>query len=184
MDYLMLENRDLQSITDQERYYDTARIAAAAALAVIPEQSAIWAYPRDKEDLDATACNMINALLQRIHLAGSILTLSDDQRLLVREAIALYKSYRHEIPQAIPIYPCGLPGYETGIFASGYRYPSCSRIAVWRMDTEEDTIRIPITSREVKILYPLSSAAVVTRGADSVTVKLPERRTAVLLEVL
>jgi len=151
---------------------------------VIPEQSAVWAYPRDKEDLDATACNMINALLQRIHLAGSILTLSDDQRALVKEAIALYKRYRHEIPQAIPIYPCGLPGYETNIFAAGYRYPSCSRIAVWRMDTEEYTIRIPITSREVKILYPSSSAAVVKRDADAVTVTLPKQRTAVLLEIV
>ena len=54
---------------------------------------------------------MVNALLQRIHLSGSITTLSDECFALVKEAIDLYRTYRDEIPEAVPFYPIGLPGY-------------------------------------------------------------------------
>lgn len=48
MDYALLQQHSIQSVTDQTDYRLMAPIAAAAASAVTPEQAAIWSYPLRK----------------------------------------------------------------------------------------------------------------------------------------
>ncbi|MDY2937281.1 MAG: alpha-galactosidase, partial [Fusicatenibacter sp.] len=85
MDYAMLSEHHIQSVTDQEKFAKTAHIAAAAPTAVLPEQSGIWAYPVAKDSREAVVVNMASALLQRLYLSGQILDLDQESVRLVRE---------------------------------------------------------------------------------------------------
>ncbi len=101
MDYAMLSRSHLQSVSDQTNYIRNAPIAAGAPTAVLPEQAAIWSCPIG--NADAVAFNMINALLQRIHLSGKITELSEEAFALVKEGVDVYKTYRDLIPKAFPV---------------------------------------------------------------------------------
>lgn len=184
MDYLMLDNRDLQSLTDQTRHLPTATIAAAASTAVLPEQAAVWVAPRIDADADAVAFGMTSALLQRIHLSGKVLELSEDKLDLLKEGVACYKSYRDEISEAEPFYPLGrIPSYDEKWLCSAYRYPTCSRMTVWRLDADSDTLFVPTACDSVRILYPSNTKCTVTKEDGGINVKLPKPNTAVLLEL-
>lgn len=184
MDYLMLENRDIQSMTDQENYLHIARIAAMASTAVLPEQAAIWAVPRDTEDSDAAAFNMTSALLQRIHLGGTIAALSDESFALVKEGIECYKAIRGEIPTSVPFYPLGnLSCYGSEFFCSAYRYGDRVRMTVWRLSAKEDTLTISGAYESARILYPSNTLGSVALMENSFTVRLPKTNTAMLLEL-
>ena len=185
MDYAMLSVAQLQSVSDQTNYKNNAHISAAASTAVLPEQAAIWAYPMACDDADGTAMNMVNALLQRIHLSGGIMEWSDEQRALVKEAVALYKTIRADIPTAIPFYPLGIPKYTDQWLVSAYRCTDCVRMAVWRMDTDEEAVRIPLPKAQgrVRVLYPSAFDCSATYADGGVKVTLPRRFTAVVIEV-
>ena len=183
LDYLMLAGSDLASVSDQEKYLDVARITAAASTAVLPEQAGCWAFPYDHEDEDAAAFNMVNAMLNRLYLSGNITTLSDGARALVYEGIAVYKSYRHQISMSHPVYPTGLPTYASKLFCSGYRYEDVIRLAVWRLDGDEDTLTVPLANSEAHVLYPSNTQATVSRDNGSLQVQLPKKNTAVLIEI-
>lgn len=185
MDYAMLSQLHLQSLSDQEHYRENAYVAAAASAAVLPEQAAVWAYPLKTEDADAVSMNMANALLQRIHLSGETAWLSDEMFALVKEAIAVYKSVRSDIPKAIPFYPIGIPQYGAPWLCSAYRYPSCIRMTVWRMDGDTDTLKIPLEQPigKVKLLYPFTSNCKLAAKNDSVAVTLPRKYSAIVLEI-
>ena len=185
MDYKMLSLASIQSTSDQTDYKKTARISAAASTAVLPEQGAVWSYPLGTSERNAVIMNMINAMLCRIHLSGKIFAWNEEQMALVKEALSIYKSYRHEIPQAVPFYPLGLPTSSDELFCAAYRYPSCIRLAVWRLDSEKSDIFIPIETHfdSVKIVYPSTGTASVTIAESGINLSLPQKNSAVLIEI-
>lgn len=185
MDYASLSVSHIQSVSDQSEYLINAHIAAASATGVLPEQAAIWSYPRIGEDADAAALNMVNTLLQRIHLSGEIWGWTPEVAATVKEAVALYKQYRLEIPKAIPFYPLGIPQYTDGWLVSAYRYSDCIRMAIWRMDTDEAKKEIPLSDavHSIKLLYPSNSRGEASVTDTGITVSLPKRNTAMLLEL-
>ena len=129
--------------------------------------------------------NMVNALLQRIHLSGQIFGWNEEQMSYVKEAIEVYKSYRHEIPESIPFYPLGIPHASDKVFCSAYKTPSCIRLGVWRMDSESDTVFIPLETEKqnVRERYPVDNGAKIERAPGGINVTLPEKFTAVIVEV-
>lgn len=185
MDYKMLSLLQIQSVSDQTDYRITAHIAAAASTAVLPEQSAVWSYPLSEADKNAVSMNMVNSLLQRIHLSGKIFDWNHEQMSLVKEAIAYYKTYRHDMPLAIPFYPLGIPEFSDKLFCSAYKYPSCLRLGVWRTDSGAESICIPLDTeyKNARIAYPSECAAKVKRTPDGIQVTLPEQFSAVIIEV-
>lgn len=186
MDYAMLEGQHIQSLTDQDRYYITAHIAAAAGTAVLPEQAAIWATPIQSWGLNCAAMNMVNAMMQRMHLSGDVMKWDDETKALVREGVEVYKATRADIDSAIPFYPLGnIPSYEGKWLCTGYKCKDCTRLIVWRLEGESDSLTIPtdFAYENVKILYPSNHKCVIDRGEKSITVTLPENRTAVFLEL-
>lgn len=185
MDYASLSVSHIQSVSDQSEYLINAHIAAAASTAVIPEQAAIWSYPRIGEDENAAAMNMVNALLQRIHLSGEIWGWSPEVMELVKEAVAVYKQYRLDIPNGIPFYPLGIPQYTDDWLVAAYRYSDCIRLAVWRLESDRDTIEIPLkqTVGTVKRLYPSNSSCRTVLTETGINISMPCNNTAVLLEL-
>jgi len=182
MDYAMLQRAHIQSVTDQTDYRKMTVIAAAAPTAVLPEQAAVWSYPLADADADAAAFNMVNAMLQRIHLSGKLTQLSEPAFRAVREGVAVYKTYRHLLPAALPFWPMGLPQVGRPWQALGLRAEGRALVALWRMGDEESTL-LPVRGR-ARILYPTESGACVTACTDGIRIRMPRASTAVLLEII
>ncbi len=160
MDYAMLQQHSIQSVTDQTDYKLMAPIAASAASAVTPEQSAIWSYPLREGDREEVVMNMVNSMLLRIHQSGHLTELSPERFDLVKEGISLYKTYRESIPQMTPYWPLGMPSFESPWLAFYLKDEDDTvYLAVWRMNGSEETIHIPIdyapsTKASVECIYP------------------------------
>jgi len=184
MDYAMLSRGHLQSVSDQTTYTRNSVIAAAAPTAVLPEQSAIWAYPLAEAESDAVAVNMINAMMQRIHLSGKLTGQTEEGLSLIYEGVACYKTFRRELKEAIPFYPLGLPDFHDTWLCLAYRCPERTLMAVWRQDAKEDTVRIPLAEGAyVKVLYPSYAEGCAYKEGGEIVVTLPRPYTAVILEI-
>ena len=186
IDYKQLSILSIQSTSDQTNYIWNANIASKSATAVLPEQSAVWAYPRGEADENTVVMNMVNALLQRIHLSGKIFDWNEDQMAIVKEGIDCYKTYRHEIPLSVPFYPLGIAKQTDPFFCSAFKTPTCVRMAVWRMDSEDDTVFIPVDTeyKNVRVIFPKKNKATVTRVCGGVNITLKDKRSAIILEIL
>lgn len=184
MDYAMLRRAHLQSVTDQTDYKKMVHIAAAAPMAALPEQAAIWSYPLADADADAVVVNMINAMLQRIHLSGKMTQLSDEAFALVQEGVATYKSYRRLLLSAVPHWPLGIPTHGNPFEALEMACEDRTLVAVWRLQAETDTVAMPLSAMgQARVLYPSDSDATVAHKQGELRVTLPRRNTAVLIEI-
>jgi alpha-galactosidase len=180
MEYAMLQRAHVQSVSDQSNYKKMAPIAAAAPTAVLPEQSAIWSYPRAEDDLTAVTFNMVSSMLQRIHLSGALLKLSDEAFAAVREGVAVYKTLRGEIARATPFYPIGLPDYNADWLCLGLKTEKCTLLAVWHREGGAEALDIPLSGK-VRVLYGSECEASV--AGDHLCVELPKPYSAAILSV-
>ena len=111
-DQALLSRLPVQSLTDQQDHRLMPAIAAAAPMAVPPEQGAVWAYPQPGFSAAENAFTLATAMLGRIHLSGRIDLLDGQQRAMVRRAVSVYKTYRHLLPTSTPHWPLGQPGWD------------------------------------------------------------------------
>lgn len=186
MDYAMLQQHSIQSVTDQTDYRLMAAIAAAAASAVTPEQAAIWSYPLREGNREEVVMNMVNSLLLRVHQSGHLAALSPERFALVQEGIALYKTYREKIPHLQPFWPLGMPALSSPWLAFGLRNEHEAWLAVWRMDSDEETMALPIQQVEMMTcMYPLveQSRCQPMLQSQNVSISLPEKMTARLFHL-
>jgi alpha-galactosidase len=186
MDYAMLAHQHIQSLTDQDRYWNTAHIAAAAATAVLPEQAAVWATPIQGWGENSTVMNMINAMMQRMHLSGDAMNWDDATKALAKEGVEVYKATRADINTAIPFYPLGtIPAYDDQWLCTAYRCRDCTRLLIWRLESDDECLTVPtdFAYESVKILYPSNSKCAIERGEGNIRLTLPEKRTAVFVEL-
>lgn len=183
LDYAMLSQHHIQSVSDQEDFRDTAYIAAAAPTAVLPEQAGVWAYPLAESKENETAFNMTSAMLQRIYLSGPITALSEANFALVKEGIRVYKQIRNDIPDAVPFYPLGIPKIGDGIICAAFRCKQCIRMAVWCFDENSKSIEIPLGCSTVKLLYPSNLTVEAHKAKDGIAVKFPAAYTSAIVEI-
>ena len=193
-DHAMLSTAQVHSVTDQTDFRLLPAIAAAAPMAVTPEQSALWAYPGPDMSDDETAFTLASALLGRVHLSGRIDLLRPAQSELTAEALAAYRVLRPHLKSARPHWPLGLPAWRDGWVAlaleSEFSGPA-AHVLVWRRDGEDAEIRLPMPwlrdrrGLDARIVFPASSEAVVAWEQESRTlnVELPQPWSAVLLSV-
>jgi len=187
-DYGMLSIFQLCSSSDQTRYDYYPAIAAGSMGAILPEQLAIWSYPKEGEGAREAAFNMVNALLARIHLSGAIADINDAQRALVKEGVALYKAeIRRDIPRSAPFWPLGWPSIERrdGFMSVGLLNAAERRawLAVWRLESESHSVDLPLAfaaGRNVRVrrAYPASPAQGAAWEGAALRVTLPERLSA------
>jgi alpha-galactosidase len=176
-DYALLSRLQLQSTSDQQNLVRYAPIAAAAPTAVTPEQGAVWAYPRPEDSPDEVAFTMASALLGRIHLSGLLPDLGSEARVLVNEALAVYKDIRADLPHALPSWPLGLPAWDDPWVALALTVPDTTYVTVWRRHSEESTTTLSLphlrgAAVRVDVLYPTNSRAVAGWNQDSAELTL------------
>ncbi|GAA4690223.1 alpha-galactosidase [Promicromonospora umidemergens] len=183
----------VQSVTDQQDYRATPPIAAAAPLALPPEQTGVWASVDGTMDREPLAFSLVTALLARVHLTGRVDTLDAAQRAVVREALAAYRAIRSAVGRSVPVWPLGLPGWRDPWIVQGARDGEHLYLAVWRRggqdDGAPDTLRVPLPGRvadeAVEVLYPRWGGESVTVADDGrvLELKLPALTSARLLRV-
>ncbi|PUB25492.1 alpha-galactosidase [Promicromonospora sp. AC04] len=182
----------VQSLTDQQDFRLVPPVAAAAPLAITPEQAGVWASVEGSMSQEELAFSLVTAMLARIHLAGRIDTLDTGQRAVVREALAVYRALRPAIARSVPVWPLGLPGWRDPWVVLGARDGSDLYLAVSRRGIEPggaDVVRLPLPGLravgEAEVLYPAwhdDSIALADDGR-SLEIKLPAPMTARLLRV-
>lgn len=186
MDYALLQQHSIQSVTDQTDYRLMASIAAAAASAVTPEQAAIWSYPLREGDREEVVMNMVNSLLLRVHQSGHLAELSEERFELVQEGIALYKSFREEIPHLKPFWPLGMPSFSSPWLAFGLRNADKAWLAIWRMDSEQSSVTLPLANViEASCVYPhfAKEPCLPAINKRELIISLPEKQTARLFHL-
>ncbi|MGN0633518.1 MAG: alpha-galactosidase, partial [Oscillospiraceae bacterium] len=144
MDYAMLSRYSIQSTSDQDDYRKYCTIAANAPLALTPEQAAVWSYPMWGGDREQTAFNMINAMLLRIHQSGHLANIDEQSKRLVKSGIAVYKKIRKDIKTALPFWSIGTFSFSDEWVSLGLRCESCAYIAVWRRQSAQSCISLPV----------------------------------------
>ena len=174
MDYAMLSRLQLQSMTDQENYLKVPAILVGASAAVLPEQLAIWTYPKANADEDQASFNMVTAMLCRIHQSGRLDSISPAVLGQVSEGIRVYKEVlRKHIPGSVPFYPLGTSDVtdRNAPLALGMRSSEKAAMAVWRIDGPAIT-KIPWTG-EAKLLYPTNLGIKVSTADGQLVVEFP-----------
>ena len=183
MDYAMLSEHHIQSLTDQANFRNIAYIAAAAPTAVLPEQAGIWVCPRVGDSKDEIAYGMVSTILQRPYLSGQIAGLSDEGLQALKEGVDCFKRIREEIPVSVPFYPIGIPKHGDGLFCVGFQYASCRRIAVWCADEAQKEMLLPLSCRSARVLYPSDTAIRVTVEKDGLKLRFVAAYTAAVIEL-
>lgn len=188
MEYAMLATHPIQSTSDQQDPVRYAAIAASIPTAVTPEQGATWAYPQDDWSDEVNAMTVINSLLGRIHLSGTLDKLSDKQMTLIRSGMDVYKTIRGDIKDGIPFWPLDLPHWHSKWLALGLDTPSGVLLAVWRRGGD-DHISLPIKKfaeqKDVKVelLYPAEFQADAKWEGGALSLKLEATTTARLFRL-
>ncbi len=159
MDYALLARLQLQSTSDQENPLRYPPIAAAAPMAVLPEQAANWACPQPEMSDEEIAFTMVTGLLGRLYLAGHLNRMTADQSALVRDGVEVHRAIRGELARAVPFWPLGLPDWDDGWVALGLRTDGGSLLAVWRRPGADAVVDLPMphlrgTTPEIDVLYP------------------------------
>ncbi|HEX2143415.1 MAG TPA: glycoside hydrolase family 36 protein [Glycomyces sp.] len=121
MDFAMLSRLAMQSTSDQQDFTRFPPIAAAAPIALLPEQAASWAYPQPGMSDEEAAFCLVTGLLGRFYVSGHLNRMNERQRRTVAEAIAAAKTLRGAVANGRPHWPAGLPGWTEPWIALGLR---------------------------------------------------------------
>lgn len=126
--------------------------------------------------------NMVNAMLGRVHQSGFLNRLPKANLERVKEGIACYKSIRQEIKTALPRFPLGYIGFDAPWACGALDCGTHWYLSVWRGGGENDTIEIPIPSKngkrmQAECMYPqgLPVQFVCDRESEVLRVTLKEK---------
>jgi alpha-galactosidase len=147
MDFAQTSRFQVQSTSDQQDFKLYPTIAAAAPVMMLPEQAANWAYPQSTMSLEEGAFNLNTTMLGRFFLSGYVNRMSDEQRKLISEAIAVYKKeVQPVVSHSVPFWPLGLPGWNDSVVALGLKAAEYSLVTVWARDASntESTIKLSL----------------------------------------
>lgn len=191
MDYLTLANADVQSTSDQINYRVYPYIAANMFSVLLPEQSAVWAYPashadESQPDREFVIMNMINGLAGRMHLASRLNLLNEENAALVAEAVDLSHKLDSFRKEAVPWFHRDLPTeMDAGQVIYGLRYKKKIVIFAYRMSgNEEIVIDIGRKIEKVSTLYPKESDVEMRISGSSLVLKFPQPYMARVLEII
>jgi alpha-galactosidase len=176
MEHSLLSRAQLQSISDQDDYRTYASLTTGSSAALLPEQMGVWSQPREHDTPEAASCNMVNAMLGRIHQSGFITRLPAESRAQVKNGIAVYKDkIRRYIPECVPFYPLGMPDMTVPSLpaALGMRAAGKTFIALWRRNGAEE-VQLKGDFRHFRLLYPVDLGIELQTSAEAAVVRLPK----------
>lgn len=187
MEYGLLSQLSIQSLSDQDEAVKLAPIAAAAPTAVAPEQAACWSLPQPGQTAEELVFSMVNALLLRIHQSGALDRLSAQQQALFHEAVTLYKTYRADLPRALPFWPLGLPQPGSAVLCLGLDCGGYALLAVWKLaDGGPCRLPLPRACGEVCQFYPqgMRCPCALTAAGRVLEARLPQAPSARLYRLV
>jgi alpha-galactosidase len=173
MDPATLAVLQLQSTSDQQDPQLRPAIAAAAPLAMPPEQAANWATPQPGMDDEQIAFCLVTGMLGRMYLSGHLDQLGARQRRLVADGVAAHKSMRPFIAAATPFWPIGLPNWDDPWMSLGLRRAGESFIVVWRRDgaTEDLVLTLGAGALPPTLVYPRDLAGMLMSSEPASAVR-------------
>jgi alpha-galactosidase len=155
-DFAQSSRFQVQSTSDQQDYRLYPVIAASAAMMVLPEQSANWAYPQADMDAETTAFNINTTLLGRFFLSGYINRMDDDQRCIIRNGVNAYNRYvKPMIGAAVPLWPLGLPRWDDSVVSYGLATPDTVLITIWNRQSQGGLVALSLgrwQGRRVRVM--------------------------------
>ena len=177
MEHSMLSRAQLQSISDADDYRVYASLTPGCSAAVLPEQMGVWSQPMADATPEVASCNMVGAMLGRIHQSGFVPRLQPAALAQITRGIAVYKeTLREHLPSSTPFYPLGMPllAKPDRPSALGMRtVAGTEMLAVWRRSGPEQVV-ISGHFSNVRLLYPLDLGIRVTRSDSGLQVLLPK----------
>jgi alpha-galactosidase len=177
MEYSMLSRAQLQSISDQGDFRMYSSLAPGCSAAILPEQMGVWSQPSRDATPDTASCNLVNAMLGRIHQSSFLSELPPESLAQVHRGIAVYKEQiRPYIPTFIPFYPLGMADLSTPAkpAALGMRGRGRTFVAVWRREGPE-TVRLPWNFGKPSVLYPVDLGIEVQQTAGMIALRIPRQ---------
>lgn len=153
-DYALLSVTHLQSTSDQQDFVLYPPIAAAAPMAIAPEQCGNWAYPAADMDLEETVFTLVTGLSGRLYLSGFLHELRGDQRAQVREALRVHRGMREGLRDAEPFWPLGLPAWDDPLVCLGLRSRDHDDIFLWDRGDAAASVVVPGLTGEPHSLFP------------------------------
>ena len=197
----------LQSISDQEFYFNTLSIMMGSLAVMPPEKAGIWSYPypalfgKSEEILKSqeyisrmsdgyeTSFNMITSMFGAMYLSGRI-DLCDEYNLsLIKEAIQLYKKIRKNIPHSRPIYPTGMHSINTKEFVSfGLLSDDSLLLGVWNVNNKKskpfrvDLSKYMTENMRLECIYPKQMNANYSFVNSELKVELPRENSAIFFQ--
>lgn len=184
MNYDLLEIHSIQSVTDQEDYILNGVISANTATGILPEQAGYWIYPPAEADKYEITYNMVNGLLHRLHMSGAVTEIKGGEFEQMKKGVEYYKSIRADIPHFMPFYPLGSCGFYDNWMSCGYTAGNKVYIAVWRRESAEDEIFLPLefTVDKLRVSYPDFAENSVTAADGGIKVKIAHKNAACIVE--
>ena len=188
MDYASLKHFALQSVSDAAYYNEFAHMGVMAPLAVIPEQTGIWVVPTNENNLNQNASASINSMLNRMYISGRIDLLREEDFASLKKSVEVYKSFRDDLINCSPIFPCGTCNYDSEWMIGGRITEDKGAIylSVTNMRSKTSEKEICINEYEGKefsaeILYPSFVGKAEVKGGKLI-VDLPEK-SAILIKL-
>jgi alpha-galactosidase len=144
-DFAMLSRLALQSTSDQQDVARYVPIAIAAPMLILPEQAGSWAYPSASMGREETIAALSLGLLGRLYLSGYLPQLSQDQRALVREAVATHRELRGAIRSLVPRWPLNLPGWDDSWAAFALAGPEITLLTIYHRGSGPAEAAVPLS---------------------------------------
>jgi alpha-galactosidase len=154
MDYALMSRLQLQSTSDQQDPLRYPPIAASAPASLLPEQAASWAYPQPEMTDEEIAFTLCTGLAGRLYLSGRLDHMSEAQLSLVAEAVEYYKATREQLPESLPHWPLGLPGWADPWVALALATDRWTQLLLWaRSDSDPEVVlQLPwLAGRQVAV---------------------------------
>lgn len=199
----IMQNFNTQSVSDCEEYVKMPSILSGMQLSLLPEQISVWVYPYPQlfwdmgddsyfteeyvasmGDGEQTIYNFISGMMGNILLSGRIDRADAKNFTLISEGVKLCKKWRLFVDRSYPVFPLGFAELtEPASFMShGLRCGNKMLLAVWRRDTEEDSVNIPLQGIvSAKEIFPCRNFKYLL-GKDCLTVFFERKNQAVLFE--
>lgn len=201
-----LSHFHLQSTSDQEVYTCNPSIISGTMAYMQAEKMGIWSYPYpiryvDRFDYNVpeeqmaacadgkqTVFNMVTSMLGTMYLSGRIDVADELNKKLIKESICVYKEIRKDIPNSLPIFPCGpFRLHEKGIFCVGNKAGNTAYIAVWKIHTLENVKTFELSKygeiKNAECIYPVDFGCDVNHSNGNMTVSMPDGDCAMLVKV-
>lgn len=203
-DFCLLRNFDIQNLSDQEYYYNIPPILAGTMAAIPPERCGALSYPypllyenqpekKDygrlsiESDKEETVFNMVNSMLGAMCLSGHIDCADKENLELIKNGIEIYKTYRHLIPKSEILYLTPkLRIGEKGVMAVGLKFDNQIILAVWKIGTDDKTVKIPVSGyagKNIEIAYPNSIKTEYYIDSQNLIIEMPATNTARLFRI-